>query len=331
MALQRSPSMPTYDRVKRLGDALAAGVALGILAPLMVGTALLVRVKLGRNVLFRQERPGVGGEVFEILKFRTMLDPDPARGLVTDAQRMTPFGDRLRATSLDELPSLLNVLRGEMSLVGPRPLRTRYLDRYSREQARRHEVLPGLTGLAQISGRNALSWDDRFDLDLRYVETRGVIVDLTILLGTLPKVFRREGITEEGQATRSDFYGPRRLGAHEIRPADELSDSHRWEVLDRRTGTAVARCEIGPAENGTADVDVSIDPTAVGPDLIHHHTIEMLAGIGRELGLEKLRLAMPPNGEVHSLDLSRSAAAGAIAGHDLSTALTSIPGRGGDA
>lgn len=318
MALQRFPSIPTYDRIKRLGDALAAGVALGILAPLMVGTALLVRVKLGRNVLFRQERPGMDGQVFEILKFRTMLDPDPVRGQVTDAERMTPFGDKLRATSLDELPSLFNVLRGDMSLVGPRPLRTRYIDRYSREQARRHEVLPGLTGLAQISGRNSLSWDDRFDLDLQYVETRSVLVDLSILLGTLPKVFRREGITEEGQATRSDFYGPRRLGRHEIRPTGEHPEGRSWTVLDRGTGEELARCVIDPAESGSADAGITIGPTAGDPDLIRRNTVEMLAGIGRELGYDELRLTMPPDDAVRSLDLSRSVAGGTVAEHDPS-------------
>ncbi|WP_394216107.1 sugar transferase [Brachybacterium vulturis] len=328
MTSQRSLSITTYDRVKRLGDVLVAGGALAILSPVMLGTALLVRVKLGRNVLFRQERPGVDGQVFEILKFRTMLDPDPTRGLMSDAERMTPFGDRLRATSLDELPSLLNVLRGEMSLVGPRPLRTWYLDRYSHEQARRHEVLPGLTGLAQISGRNALSWDDRLDLDVHYVETRSLLVDLSILFGTIPKVFRREGISEEGQATRSDFFGPRRLGPYEIRPADEHSDGRLWDVLDRSTGTVLARCGIAPAANGAADVDIMVAPTAGEQDLIRRRAIEMLAGIGRELGLQQLRVATPPDGSVRSFDLSRSAAGGKVTEHDSSAVLTSSLERG---
>lgn len=331
MTPQRPLSAPSYERVKRCGDVLVAGGALAVLSPVMLGTALLVRLKLGRNVLFRQERPGADGRVFEILKFRTMLDPDPVRGLVTDAERMTPFGDRLRATSLDELPSLLNVLRGEMSLIGPRPLRTRYLDRYSHEQARRHEVLPGLTGLAQISGRNALSWDDSFDLDLQYVETRGALVDLSILLGTIPKVFRREGISEEGQATRSDFFGPRRLGVHEIRPAPEHSDGRRWDVVDCRTGSVLARCEIGLAGNRVADAEITVAPDTEDQDLIRRHAVEMLAGVARELGVEELRLTVWPGGPACSLDLSRSVAGGTCADLEPSAVLTSSQERGRDA
>lgn len=331
MSSTRSSSVIPYERLKRAGDGLVAGAALVVLSPVILGTALLVRVKLGRNVLFRQERPGVNGRVFEILKFRTMLDPDPARGLVTDAERMTPFGDRLRATSLDELPSLLNVLRGEMSLVGPRPLRTRYLDRYSREQSRRHEVPPGLTGLAQISGRNSLSWDDRFDLDLQYVDTRSAIVDLSILLGTIPKVFRREGITEEGQATRSDFFGPRRLGEHEIRPVVEHSEGRRWDVMDRRTGKALARCVIDPDGEGVADAAITVDPTVEDHVLIGLRAVEMLAGIGRELGLEELRLTTSPDGSFRRLDLSRSVAGGRVAEHAPSAGLTYSLERGRDA
>ncbi|ATG50310.1 hypothetical protein CFK38_01305 [Brachybacterium vulturis] len=331
MTLRWPLSTPSYAQVKRIADALAAGGALLVLSPVMLGTALLVRVKLGRNVLFRQDRPGADGQIFEILKFRTMLDADPANGLVTDADRTTPFGDRLRATSLDELPSLFNVLRGEMSLVGPRPLRTRYLDRYSLEQARRHEVRPGLTGLAQISGRNSLSWDDRFDLDLEYVETRSAMVDLMILLGTIPKVFRREGIVEDGQATCSDFFGPRRLGAYEIRPGDEHSDGRHWDVLNRSTGSVLARCEIDHAEGGAADAEITVDPEAEDQELLHHRTVEMLAGIGRELGLGELRLAMPPDGSVHSVCLSSSVALGTVVADDPSTVRTYSMERRGDA
>lgn len=331
MSSARSSVNFPYERLKRAVDGLVAAAALIVLSPVILGTALLVRLKLGRHVLFRQERPGVNGRVFEILKFRTMFDPDPARGLVTDAERMTPFGDRLRATSLDELPSLLNVLRGEMSLVGPRPLRTRYLHRYSREQMRRHEVLPGLTGLAQISGRNALSWDDRFDLDLKYVESRSALVDLSNLLGTIPKVFRREGISEEGQATRSDFFGPRRLGVHEIRPSGGQAGGRRWDVVDRRTGAVRARCTIGLAESGYADADVVVDPAAVGQDLIRRRAIEMLAGIGRELGLEELRMSMPPDVSPRSLELSSSVAGGTITTADPSALITPSRRGGGDA
>lgn len=288
------PPASVYDRVKRVGDALVAGGALLVLSPVVLGTALLVRVKLGRNVLFRQERPGLHGQLFTILKFRTMLDPDPDRGLMTNEERMTPFGDRLRATSLDELPGLINVLRGEMSLVGPRPLRTPYLERYSREQARRHEVLPGLTGLAQVSGRNALSWDDRFELDLRYVRTRSLSTDLGILLATVPKVFRREGIAEEGQATMSEFFGPRRIGVHEIRPVGEAGTGGPWEIVDRRSGGVVARCELDRVGAAGRAMRIEVDRGAAEPELIRHRAAEMLVGLARELDADTVHLAVAP-------------------------------------
>ena len=172
----------------------------------MLGVALMVRWKLGRPVFFRQRRPGRGGRVFELLKFRTMLDARDAQGrLLPDAERLTPFGRWLRASSLDELPELLNVLRGEMSLVGPRPLLIEYLPRYSPRQARRHEVRPGLTGLAQVNGRNALTWDEKFEWDVRYVETQTLWLDVCILALTVKKVLRREGISAAGEATMAEF------------------------------------------------------------------------------------------------------------------------------
>lgn len=197
---------PGY-RGKRTLD-LALGVpALVLSLPVQAVVALAVRCKLGSPVIFRQTRPGLGGEPFEMRKFRTMLDVDEAAGLVTDEQRLTPFGSRLRATSLDELPALWNVVRGDMSLVGPRPLLMRYLDRYTPEQARRHEVRPGLTGLAQVSGRNALAWADRFALDVRYVEKQSMGLDVRILARTVRSVLRRDGITEEGSTTMTEFRG----------------------------------------------------------------------------------------------------------------------------
>jgi sugar O-acyltransferase (sialic acid O-acetyltransferase NeuD family) len=170
-----------YDPVKRFIDVAVAAVLLVVTAPIQLVVALLVRSKLGRPVLFRQPRPGQDEHVFELAKFRTMRELDPARDLVTDADRLTPFGHLLRSTSLDELPTLWNVLKGDMSLVGPRPLLVRYLDRYTPEQRRRHEVRPGITGLAQVSGRNALSWEEKFALDVEYVEKRGLLLDLKIL------------------------------------------------------------------------------------------------------------------------------------------------------
>lgn len=175
--------------------------------PVQAVVALVVRRSLGTPVLFRQLRPGLGGEPFEMMKFRTMLDPDPSLGLVDDASRMTSLGRALRASSLDELPSLWNIVRGDMSLVGPRPLLMQYLPRYTPEQARRHEVRPGLTGLAQVSGRNALTWERKFELDVEYVDTHSLLGDLRILLATVAKVLKRDGIAAEESVTMPEFMG----------------------------------------------------------------------------------------------------------------------------
>ena len=194
--------------VKRLADVTASAVGLLVLSPVLGALALLVRQRLGSPVLFRQVRPGLGGRPFEMVKFRTMTDARGSDGaLLPDADRLTPFGRFLRASSLDELPELWNVLRGDMSLVGPRPLLVRYLDRYTPEQARRHEVRPGITGLAQVSGRNALSWDEKFALDVWYVDHASLRLDLTILARTLLKVVRRDGISADAHATMPEFTG----------------------------------------------------------------------------------------------------------------------------
>ena len=196
----------TY-RGKRLLDLVLTTPVLCASLPVQAATALAIRVRMGRPVLFRQQRPGLGGEPFEMLKFRTMLQPDPERGLVTDAERMTGLGSFLRSTSLDELPTLWNIVRGDMSVVGPRPLLMRYLHRYSPEQARRHEVRPGLTGLAQVNGRNAISWEDKFNYDVTYVDTHSLWGDLQIILRTVLQVARRDGITAAGEATTTEFMG----------------------------------------------------------------------------------------------------------------------------
>lgn len=170
--------------------------------------AVAVRLKMGSPVLFCQDRPGLGGRVFRMFKFRTMTDGRNAHGEpLSDAERLSRFGRWLRQTSLDELPELLNVIRGEMSLVGPRPLLVRYLSRYSPEQARRHDVLPGITGWAQVNGRNAISWDEKFRLDVWYVDNASLGLDLKIIVSTVVKVFRREGINAVGQATMPEFAG----------------------------------------------------------------------------------------------------------------------------
>ena len=196
------------DRIaKRTLDITVAGVGLVVTAPVQLVLACVIASRLGRPVLFVQPRPGKGGRVFNLVKFRSMLPVDEARGLVTDEDRMTTFGSVLRSTSLDELPTLWNVVRGDMSLVGPRPLLVRYLDRYSSRQARRHDVRPGVTGLAQISGRNAISWVDKLELDVRYVETRTFLGDLRILASTFGRVLRRDGVTQDGSVTVDEFLG----------------------------------------------------------------------------------------------------------------------------
>lgn len=198
---------------KRLFDLVAVIVTAPLWLPLVLLLAALVRVKLGSPVFFRQQRPGRVERIFELIKFRTMTDARDAGGnLLPDAVRLTPFGKWLRASSLDELPELLNVLKGEMSLVGPRPLLVQYLPRYSPEQRRRHEVPPGLTGWAQINGRNALSWEEKFKLDIWYVEQRSFWLDLTILARTVWQVVSREGISAPGDATMPEFRPAERTG-----------------------------------------------------------------------------------------------------------------------
>jgi lipopolysaccharide/colanic/teichoic acid biosynthesis glycosyltransferase len=197
--------------VKRLMDIALSSMGLLLLAPLILVLAVLVRVRLGSPVLFRQERPGLHGEPFIILKFRTMTDEcDESGNLLPDDQRLTGFGRFLRASSMDELPELWNVLRGDMSLVGPRPLLMEYLPLYTTEQARRNEVRPGITGWAQVNGRNALSWEEKFQLDAWYVDNRSLSLDLEILFLTVKKVFKREGISAEGEATMPRFEGSRK-------------------------------------------------------------------------------------------------------------------------
>jgi lipopolysaccharide/colanic/teichoic acid biosynthesis glycosyltransferase len=194
--------------MKRIFDLILVLGTAFLWLPLLLGLALLVRWKLGAPIFFRQPRPGWGGKIFELVKFRTMTDERDAQGqLLPDGQRLKPFGSWLRSSSLDELPELLNVLKGEMSLVGPRPLLVQYLARYSPAQARRHEVLPGLTGWAQINGRNALSWEEKFKLDVWYVDHRSVWLDIRILFRTLASVCKRRGISAPGAATMPEFLG----------------------------------------------------------------------------------------------------------------------------
>lgn len=196
--------------MKRLFDIVVATLLLLVLALPLLCLILLVRSKLGRPALFRQVRPGLGGKSFEMVKLRTMTDArDESGKLLPDAQRLTSFGRFLRSTSLDELPELWNVLKGDMSLVGPRPLLMAYLPLYSPEQARRHEVRPGVTGWAQVNGRNTLAWPDKFRLDVWYVDNRSFMLDLRILWLTVRKVLVRDGISAAGEATMTPFTGER--------------------------------------------------------------------------------------------------------------------------
>jgi sugar transferase EpsL len=194
--------------LKRLIDIILSVVGIVLLSPLLVILALLIRFKIGSPVLFRQERPGLKGKGFIIYKFRTMTDQkDNAGQLLPDDQRLPAFGRFLRSASLDELPELFNVIKGDMSIVGPRPLMMKYLNRYTPQQARRHEVKPGITGWAQINGRNTLTWEDKFKMDVWYVDNRSVWLDSKIISKSIWMVIRRQGITQEGRATVDEFFG----------------------------------------------------------------------------------------------------------------------------
>ena len=202
------PYGPYEKYIKRGLDAFLATGAIIILSPVLLITAVLVRIKLGSPILFTQERPGRDGKIFKLYKFRTMLPPkdgiiDPAQ----DAARLTPFGRKLRSTSLDELPELINMIKGDMAVVGPRPLLVQYLSRYNAHQARRHEVRPGFTGLAQVHGRNAISWEEKFDWDVKYVDHITFLGDAKIILDTVKTVLKREGISGGESATMTEFMG----------------------------------------------------------------------------------------------------------------------------
>lgn len=215
--------MIVYRRVKRGIDVVGAVGALIIASPIIALTGILVRRNLGSPVLFRQKRPGKDEKIFDLYKFRSMKEIDFDGGLVSDEERLTNFGNILRSTSLDELPSLLNVLKGDMSFVGPRPLLVSYLDRYSQDQARRHDVRPGITGLAQVNGRNLVDWNDRFRMDVEYVETMSMRTDLGILVKTVAAVLNRQGVSADGHVTMREFHGNDAVGSAGLSSSVELS------------------------------------------------------------------------------------------------------------
>jgi len=200
-----------YDAVKRVADVVVAALLLVVLSPVILVVAVLVRATLGSPVIFRQLRPGKDGRIFALYKFRTMRDATPGttgvEAVASDPERLTPLGRALRAPSLDELPQLLNVLRGDMSIVGPRPLLPEYLDRYNEEQARRHEVRPGITGWAQANGRNAVSWDDRFKMDVWYVDHRSLTLDTRIVFKTISTIASSRGVSAPDFETMRPFQG----------------------------------------------------------------------------------------------------------------------------
>ena len=207
--------------IKRSLDIIIAGLGLLILSPLLIVISLVILIQIGRPVLFIQMRPGLNGKPFYMYKFRTMTDEtDELGNLLPDEQRLTSLGRFLRSTSLDELPELFNVLKGDMSLVGPRPLLMQYLDRYTPEQARRHEMKPGITGWAQVNGRNAISWEEKFALDVWYVDNWSLWLDIKILALTIIQVFRRQGINADGSATMTEFLGYENVRAEREAAAD---------------------------------------------------------------------------------------------------------------
>jgi lipopolysaccharide/colanic/teichoic acid biosynthesis glycosyltransferase len=200
---------------KRPMDFILSLIAIIVLSPVLLVVAILVRIKLGSPVIFKQKRPGLHEKIFTLYKFRTMTDERGENGeLLPDSVRLTKFGKLLRSTSLDELPELFNILKGDMSIVGPRPLLVQYLPLYDEHQKRRHEVKPGLTGWAQVNGRNAISWEDKFNLDVFYVDNISFILDLKIIFTTIKKVLSREGINHEGEATMGYFEGTTKGSAH---------------------------------------------------------------------------------------------------------------------
>ncbi|MCR5106645.1 MAG: sugar transferase [Lachnospiraceae bacterium] len=208
--------------IKRILDIILSLTAIVILSPILLLLAVIVRIKLGSPVLFHQDRPGYKGKIFHMYKFRSMTDKRDEKGeLLPDEERLTPFGKKLRSTSLDELPELFCILKGDMSIVGPRPLLVRYLPLYNERQSHRHDVRPGLTGLAQVNGRNSITWEDKFEYDVEYTENYSFLMDVRIIFMTVANVLKRDGISPEGAATMDYFMGSGNKDDKDIKDSDE--------------------------------------------------------------------------------------------------------------
>ncbi|RJN31597.1 sugar transferase [Nesterenkonia natronophila] len=316
------------DALKRTVDAVGAGVGLIVLSPVIGAVWLSVRIKLGSPVFFNQPRLGRDGRVFTLYKFRTMLEPDPDHGVITDHQRMTPFGRRLRAASLDELPTLLNVLKGDMSLVGPRPLLPEYLPRYTAHQARRHEVRPGITGLAQVNGRNQLGWEERFDLDVEYVDRHNLFLDVALMARTVLRVLSRTGVEGEATVAMAEFLGST--------PDDGLTEqvwSEHWRDLRDRWQQEALAADIHGAGSGFTDgtrywvyLNEEHLPVGIGglaglgnlhldasvvmnpdhqDDEVFQAVLNRLMNRGRALEARRIALRMPGDNRAHC-DLARN-------------------------
>lgn len=279
------PEPGTYAALKRCLDCCGAAAGLLVLSPVLVVVALLVALRLGTPVLFRQQRVTKDSAVFALLKFRSMRPVDPARGWIDDEDRLTPFGRFLRATSLDELPSLWNVLVGDMSLIGPRPLTPDYLPRYTAHQARRHTVRAGLSGLAQVSGRNSLSWDDKFDLDVAYVEEMSWGLDCRILLRTVTTVLSRRGVAKDPSTTTHSYGGTLRSELVRFHPVEAPAPRGTW-VVRTLDGERIGRCELTALDPETAEIGCDWADVGFGHDREELHAEALRLLLNRARGID---------------------------------------------
>ena len=288
--------MTRYQTAKRMLDLIGASLALVVLSPVFIVVAVLVTVFLGRPIFFTQQRVTKSEKVFRLWKFRTMLNADSARGLVSDAQRLTRFGRLLRSSSLDELPSLWNIVRGEMSFIGPRPLPTHYLPHYSPQQRRRHLVRGGLSGLAQVGGRNQVRWDDRFDLDVEYVDTASLAVDLRIVLRTIRIVLCADGISQDGEATADNFGGTLKSDLLVFDDEVRTEVARTWSVRSP-DGSEVGRCDISVADDDTVVIRFDAHPDAETDVEVRREVVRLVTNRARATDATFAVWALPKGSE----------------------------------